>query len=195
VDCADITALRRRAQKLAFRRRIQSVFQNPFASLDPRMTIARVLEEPLTIHRIDDPKARRVRVGGALDRVALPALSLTKYPHELLGGQNQRVAIARALLLIPEIIVLDEAVSALDVLVQAQILELLGDLKKQLGVSYLFISHDLAAVRMIADEVHVMRAGQVVESGTPEEIFDAPQHAYTRALLDAIPHLQPAPVG
>lgn len=189
LDGNDVTHLRRRSQQLAFRRRIQPVFQNPFASLDPRMTIAKALEEPLAIHRIGDARARRQMIGEALDKVALPKNSLVKHPHELSGGQNQRVAIARALLLDPEIIVLDEAVSALDVLVQAQILQLLADLKSQLGVSYLFISHDLAVVKMIADEVHVMKAGRVVESGGPEQIFEAPQHEYTRALLDAIPHL------
>ncbi|MGO2750623.1 MAG: ABC transporter ATP-binding protein [Pseudoclavibacter sp.] len=193
LDGADATRLRSRAQKLALRRRIQPVFQNPFASLDPRMTIAKALEEPLAIHRIGSAAERSRMLLEALDKVALPSDALIKHPHELSGGQNQRVAIARALLLNPEIIVLDEAVSALDVLVQAQVLDLLADLKRDLGVSYLFISHDLAVVRMIADEVHVMKAGKVVEMGTPEEIFEHPQHAYTRALLDAIPHLHHAP--
>lgn len=189
LDGNNVTGIRGRQQVLAFRRRIQPVFQNPFASLDPRMTIAKALEEPLAIHRIGDGRTRRGLIAEALDKVSLPTNSLVKHPHELSGGQNQRVAIARALLLDPEIIVLDEAVSALDVIVQAQILRLLMELKTDLGVSYLFISHDLAVVRMIADEVHVMRAGNIVESGAPEALFTQPQHEYTRSLLDAIPHL------
>ena len=185
-DGRDVAALNRR-EALAFRRRVQPVFQNPYSSLDPMYTVFRAIEEPLRIHRVGDRRGRRARVQELVEQVALPLSVLDRRPRELSGGQRQRVAIARALALRPEVLVCDEAVSALDVLVQAQILELLTELKDALGLSYLFISHDLAVIRQIADEVLVMKAGRVVEHASTDEVFTQPRHDYTRQLLAAIP--------
>ncbi|MEP7139967.1 MAG: dipeptide ABC transporter ATP-binding protein [Caldimonas sp.] len=177
-----------KAEMLPMRKRIQVVFQNPYASLNPRFTIGQTLVEPMTIHGIGaDDAERRARASALLARVDLDESAMNKYPHEFSGGQRQRVAIARCLTLDPEVLVLDEAVSALDVSVQAQVLNLLKDLQDELGLAYIFISHDLAVVRFMADEVLVMRDGEVVEQASVERILQQPQQDYTRRLLDAIP--------
>jgi peptide/nickel transport system ATP-binding protein len=182
----DISTLSR-SDMLEFRRAVQPVFQNPYASLDPRYTIGQVVAEPLRVHKIGNAASRNRAVLDLLDKVAIPSTFAERFPHELSGGQRQRIAIARALALDPEIVVMDEAVSALDVLVQEQILDLMVSLQKELGLSYLFISHDLAVVRLVAHRVYVMRAGKVVESGEPDAIFSDPREDYTRQLIEAIP--------
>ncbi|MFO1326239.1 MAG: dipeptide ABC transporter ATP-binding protein [Rubrivivax sp.] len=175
-------------ERLAMRRRIQVVFQNPYASLNPRFTIGQTLLEPMTIHGIGtDTPDRERRARTLLEKVGLDGRAFGKYPHEFSGGQRQRVAIARCLTLEPEVLVLDEAVSALDVSVQAQVLNLLKDLQDELGLAYVFISHDLAVVRFISDEVLVMKDGQVVEQASAEQILAAPREEYTKRLLAAIP--------
>jgi peptide/nickel transport system ATP-binding protein len=175
-------------QWFSYRRRLQIIFQNPYASLNPRFTVGQTLVEPMRIHAIGDNDAQRIqRARDLLDRVGLPADSLTRYPHEFSGGQRQRIAIARVLTLDPEVVVCDESVSALDVSVQAQVLNLLQDLQDEFGLSYLFISHDLAVVRYLADEVMVMKDGAVIEAAGSDQIYREPREEYTRKLLGAIP--------
>ncbi len=175
-------------ERLAMRRRIQIVFQNPYASLNPRFTIGQTLVEPMTIHNVGrDTAERERRARSLLEKVGLDGRAFAKYPHEFSGGQRQRVAIARCLTLEPEVLVLDEAVSALDVSVQAQVLNLLKDLQDELGLAYVFISHDLAVVRFISDEVLVMKDGAVVEQASAAQILAAPKQEYTQRLLAAIP--------
>ena len=188
IDGEDTTNLRGK-KLLDFRRKVQVVFQNPYGSLDPTFSIYSCIEEPLAVHKIGNRKEREQRVADLLDMVALPRSVMRRYPNELSGGQRQRIAIARALALQPEVLILDEAVSALDVLVQHQVLELLEDLQRDLGLTYLFITHDLAVVRQIADEVAVMQRGRIVESGRTADIFDNPQEDYTRTLINSVPGL------
>jgi peptide/nickel transport system ATP-binding protein len=185
-DDQDIAGLDRSASQ-RFRRRVQPVFQNPYSSLDPMYSAFRTIEEPLRVHRVGNRLQRDQKVRELADQVALPSAVLHRLPRELSGGQCQRVAIARALALRPEVLVCDEAVSALDVVVQDQILRLLADLQATLGLSYLFISHDLAVVRQIADDVLVMRGGRAVEYASAETVFTAPRADYTRRLLQSSP--------
>ncbi len=174
------------------RRKMQVVFQNPYGSLDPMYSIFKCIEEPLALHKVGSRKEREARVAELLDMVAMPRSAMRRYPNELSGGQRQRIAIARALALRPEVIVLDEAVSALDVLVQNQIIQLLAELQSELKLSYLFITHDLAVVRQTADDIVVMKKGQVMEAGTSASIFNNPQEEYTRNLINSVPgmHLE-----
>ncbi|CAN7540443.1 ABC transporter ATP-binding protein [Massilia sp. LjRoot122] len=172
----------------AYKRRIQIIFQNPYASLNPRFTVGQILLEPIRIHRIGANDAERVEMAQQLlRRVGLPEQAFHRYPHEFSGGQRQRIAIARCLTMKPEILVCDESVSALDVSVQAQVLNLLQDLQDEYGMSYIFISHDLSVVKYIADQVMVMHHGSVVEMADSDELYRNPQHDYTRSLLAAIP--------
>jgi peptide/nickel transport system ATP-binding protein len=183
VDLAGITG----HELLNFRRRVQPVFQDPYGSLDPQYSVENTIAEPLLAHRVGTQKERFNRVSELLDQVSLPQATRHRYPGELSGGQRQRVAIARALALKPDVLVLDEAVSALDVLVQGQVLNLLTELQSELNLTYLFITHDLAVVRLVADNVCVMQGGRVVEAATTDEVFENSSNPYTQELLEAIP--------
>lgn len=186
----DVGALSRTDLRAA-RRHFQIVFQDPYSSLDPRMRVGQIVAEPLAIHRIGTPADRAAKVRELFGLVGLDPDATSKYPHEFSGGQRQRIGLARALALEPSLLVLDEPVSALDVSVQAQVVNLLLDLQQKLGLTYLFVAHDLRLVREICDRVAVMYRGRIVETAPAREIFDSPAHPYTQALLSAIPSLDP----
>jgi len=186
----DLSGLNHRAM-LAHRRDLQIIFQDPFGSLNPRLSVGAIIREPLDIHGIGDRASRRARVEELLRLVGLSPQQMARYPHEFSGGQRQRIGIARALALEPQVLVCDEPVSALDVSIQAQIINLMQDLQQRLGLTYLFISHNLSVVRQIADRVAVMYLGQIVETGATDDLFRRPQHPYTQALLSALPQPDP----
>ncbi len=186
----DLTRLRGEELR-RMRREMQIVFQDPYASLNPRMTVGRIVAEPLQTHRIGTRRSRRASVARLLELVGFDPSYTNRYPHEFSGGQRQRIGIARALALNPRLIVCDEPVSALDVSIQAQILNLLKDLQQDLGLTYLFIAHDLAVVRSMSDAIAVMHEGRIVEQGPAEDVYTSPQTDYTRALLAAVPVADP----
>ncbi|HBA86406.1 MAG TPA: peptide ABC transporter ATP-binding protein [Geobacter sp.] len=180
-----------RKEMAQYRKDVQMIFQDPFSSLNPRMRVADIVGEPLAIHRIGTPSQRRDMVAALLQRVGLSPDHLGRFPHEFSGGQRQRIGIARALAVSPRVIIADEPVSALDLSIQAQIINLLQDVKKDLGLSFLFITHDLSVLRHLSDRVAIMYLGRIVESGKRDDVLTAPLHPYTEALLSAIPSIDP----
>jgi oligopeptide/dipeptide ABC transporter ATP-binding protein len=190
LDGRDVLTLRGR-DLLAVRRDMQIVFQDPHASLNPRRTVGQSIREPLDVHRVGDRASRQARVRELLDTVGLSAAMADRYPHEFSGGQRQRIGIARALALAPRFVLADEAVSALDVSVQSQILNLLTALQRETGIGFLFISHDLAVIRHVSHEVAVMYLGRIVEHTDVTSLYERPAHPYTRALLSAVPAAAP----
>ncbi len=187
---ADITTLSKE-QMTALRREMQIIFQDPFSSLNPRMTVSEIVAEPLVIHRVASGAALKLKVQELLEAVGLKAQHMNRYPYAFSGGQRQRIGIARALALRPKLVVADEPVSALDVSIQAQVINLLEDLQEELGLTYLFIAHDLSVVEHISDRVAVMYLGKIVEMGEAQALFERPRHPYTEALLSAIPIADP----
>jgi len=188
----DLLGLGRRAMR-TYRSQVQMVFQDPYSSLNPRMTVGETIDEPLRIHTRDDARTRRARVISLLERVGLAADHVTRYPHEFSGGQRQRIGIARALATNPRVVIADEPVSALDVSIQAQVVNLMQDLQEELGLSYIFIAHDLSVVRHVSNRIAVMYLGSLVEIGPADAVYLEPLHPYSRALLSAVP--QPDPDG
>ncbi|WP_025273523.1 ABC transporter ATP-binding protein [Haloglycomyces albus] len=192
VELDGVDVARLKGEKLrTFRRNMQMVFQDPLGSLNPRHSVEMMLTEPMKVHGIGDPKVRAERIKETLDAVGLPQSALDRYPHEFSGGQRQRIGIARALVLRPKFIICDEPVSALDVSIQAQVLNLLEELQEQFNLTYLVIAHDLAVVRHISDRIGVMYLGRIVEEANAEDLYTNPQHPYTKALLSAVPQPNP----
>src|SRR5581483_8094345 len=187
VDLASISD----RELIPLRQEMQMIFQDPFSSLNPLMTVAEIVAEPLLIHRIGSRRERNERVAEMLEKVGLQPEHMNRYPHAFSGGQRQRIGIARALIMRPALVVADEAVSALDVSVQARVLDLLQQLQSELKLTYIFVSHDLSIIRQICNRVAVMHHGQIMEMGDAEEVFTNPRHAYTRVLLSAIPYPDP----
>jgi len=190
LDGVDITSMGSRAMR-DYRRKLQIIFQDPFASLDPRRTVGQAVAEPLLVHKTASKSDIDDKVGGLFTRVGLTPDMMRQFPHQFSGGQRQRICIARALALEPQLVIADEAVSALDVSIQAQVINLMMELQEEMGLSYLFISHDLAVVERVSHRVAVMYLGQIVELGPRSAIFENPQHSYTKRLLDAVPIADP----
>lgn len=182
----DIWSAKGKALK-SFRRKMQPIFQNPTSSFNPRQTIGQILLAPLEVHRIGNRDSRRSKVMSLLERVGLPKDAYDRHPHQLSGGQKQRIAIARAVILEPEIVLADEPTSALDVSVQAQVLDLFDEIRRDLGLTAIFVSHNLAVIRQVSDQIAVMRHGSVVEYGAADQVFDEPRHEYTKTLIAAVP--------